>query len=223
MKGSSGDVKKAKIILDVAFGRFDKVLKKSYHKTIDVVFGVYRGGEYDGWLAVSLKPSKGWLDWLINLFAFPHREYYWGGMAHGGYWREIERYWDNFKLVITGTPALDEAYKKGIIVSGRSKGAAEAVLIGMRMAYLGCHMLVGAVEPPRMCSRGFARTAEEKIGVDNIICIVYQNDIVPGVPPWFVLPGTLIQIGNRRHGLSVNDHITATTEADVLYEALNIK
>ena len=81
-------------LVDTAFqNSIRKVKKVSYDKTIDVQFGIYEGGEFDGWLTINLKPSKGWLDWLINLVAGAQKTAH--GRVHKGYWKEIDKYWDN--------------------------------------------------------------------------------------------------------------------------------
>lgn len=205
--------------VDVAFNNhIKKITKKSFDKTIDVQFGIYEGGEHDGWLTISLKPSKGWLDWIVNLIALPKGLD--GGWVHSGYWGEIMHYWPEFIGVIHNNPDLMKAMQKGVIISGRSKGAAEAVLIGYRMWYPGLNMEVGAIEPPRFCSYQLAKRIEGTIGRNNITYTIYKNDIVPGIPRWFTIPGFGYQLGDRRLGLSIKDHVTSTTKEEVIYEGL---
>ncbi len=208
--------------VDVAFcNNMRKVVKRSYNKTIDVTFGIYEGKEHEGWLAISLKPSKGTADWLINLIGYLTPPMMLdGGWVHRGYWKEITHYWPEFIGVIYDTPELAKAMQKGVIISGRSKGAAEAVLIAYRMWTPSIKMEVGAVEPPRFCSYQLAKRIEGTIGRNIITYTIYKNDIVPGVPKWFTIPGFGYQIGKRKAGLSIKDHIEATTKQEVIDEGL---
>lgn len=210
-----------KELIDVAFNNnVKKLVKKSYNKTIDVQFGLYEGGKFDGWLTINLKPSKGWLDWLINLVAGAQKTTH--GRVHRGYWCEIVKYWADFKGAITNDKDLVAGSCKGIIIAGRSKGAAEAVIIATKLWSAMYHnrIIVGAIDPPMMCDKEFARFAERLLGKENIHWTCYKNDIVPGIPSWFTFPGMKHQIGKRTLGLSTKDHVTATTKEKVIYEGL---
>ena len=201
-------------LIDVAFNNeVKKVSKKSYNKTIDVQFGVYTGPDHTGWLTINLKPSHGIRDWLINLLALKG-----GEGVHLGYWREVLKYYDDLRAVIEGTPELSEAKRKGILVSGRSKGGAEALLIGALLWRPNIPLLVGAIEPPNCVDKALARKLEEKLGRENIQSTCYKNDIVPGIPTWFTYPGVRRQIGKRGLGLSLSDHCLSTTMEDVIYD-----
>jgi hypothetical protein len=201
-------------LIDVAFNNgIRKVIKKSYQKTIDVQFGVYTDPGYTGWLTINLKPSHGWKDWLVNLCAIKSSE-----GAHFGYWIEVLEYWDDFRGVIEGTPELAEAKRHGILISGRSKGGAEALLIGALLWRPNIPLLIGAIEPPRCVDNALARKLEAKIGRENIQWTRYKNDIVPALPPWFTFPGTMRQIGRRTLGLSIRDHKRSTTKEELIYE-----
>ncbi len=201
-------------LIDVAFNNeVRKVLKKSYRRTIDVQFGIYTGPSYTGWLTINLKPSHGWRDWLVNLCAIKSSE-----GAHFGYWIEVLEYWDDFRAVIEGTPELAEAKRKGILISGRSKGGAEALLIGSLLWRPNTPVLIGGIEPPNCVDKTLARKLEEKLGRENIQSTCYKNDIVPGIPPWFTYPGERRQIGRRTLGISLRDHKTSTTKEKVIYE-----
>lgn len=201
-------------LIDVAFNNeVRKVVKKSYRRTIDVQFGVYTGEEYAGWLTINLKPSHGLRDWLINLLALRG-----GEGVHLGYWREVLKYWDDLRAVIEGTPELAEAKRKGVLVSGRSKGGAEALLIGALLWRPNLPLMVGAIEPPNCVDKTLARKLEEKLGRENIQSTCYKNDIVPGIPPWFTYPGERRQIGKRRLGISFRDHVWSTTMEELIYD-----
>lgn len=201
-------------LIDVAFNNeVRKVVKKSYRRTIDVQFGTYTGPSYTGWLTINLKPSHGIRDWLINLFALRSSE-----GVHLGYWREAMKYWDDFRAVIEGTPELAEAKRKGILISGRSKGGAEALIIGSLLWRPNIPLMVGGIEPPGCVDKALAKKLEQRIGRANIQSTCYKNDIVPGIPPWFTYPGMRRQIGKRGLGLSFRDHKTSTTKEKVIYE-----
>ena len=164
-------------LIDVAFNNeVRKVAKKSYRKTIDVQFGTYTGPDYTGWLTVNLKPSHGWRDWAINLLALKG-----GEGVHLGYWREVLKYWDDFRAVIEGTETLAEAKRKGILIAGRSKGGAEALILGALLWRPNIPLLIGAIEPPNCVDRALAVKLEEKLGKGNIQSTCYRNDMVPAL------------------------------------------
>lgn len=210
-----------KELVDIAFNNSIRQIKKvSYHKTIDVVFGVYQGGSYDGWLTINLKPTSSLIDKLINAVAFGTQTG--EGRVHAGYYKEIVHYWAEFWGAITNDKDLVAASCKGILIAGRSKGAAEALLIAVRMwsPMYDKKIIVGAIEPPLVCDKEYARFAEQMLGKENIQWTCYKNDIVPGVPPWFTFPGVKHQIGKRGLGLSIKDHRTSTTKEEVIYKGL---
>ena len=188
--------------VNVAFGKkVRKVLKKSYNNTIDVQFGIYE----DGRLSISLKPSKGWRDWLINLMAV--------GKVHKGYKWEFEQYGTDLINSIYASKELWDASRKGTIIAGRSKGGAEAIMLGMLMTRYARldfrNVMVGAIDPPK------AFPKKQKIGFPcTTIC--YRNDIVPSLPMWYHHVGEFMQLGERTHGLSVKDHELATTDYDLI-------
>jgi len=202
-------------VVNVAFNKcVRKVLKKSFNKTIDVQFGIYEGEEYKGWLTINLKPSHGWKDWIINLFALPKK--FDDGYVHSGYWKEITHYWDEFYSDILKTTELKLAMNNGIIVAGRSKGGAEALLVAYLLWGINAPILVGAIEPPMCVSNKLSKEIEAKLGEDNIRWTCYKNDIVPGLPKWFDFPGIKYQLGDRRLGLSIKDHELATTDYELI-------
>ena len=201
-------------LIDVAFNNtVNKVVKRSYDRTIDVQFGTYREGDCAGWLTINLKPSHGIRDWLVNMLAVPGSQ-----GAHLGYWREVCRYWDDFRAVIEGTPELAEAKRHGVLISGRSKGAAEALLIGALLWRPNMQLQVGAIEPPMCVTPALSGKLEEKLGKANIQWTCYRNDIVPGIPPWFTFPGVKRQIGKRGAGISFRDHVLSTTKEELIYD-----
>lgn len=190
--------------VNVAFGeKVKKVLKKSYNKTIDVQFGVYE----DGRLTINLKPSHGIRDWLINFMAW--------GKQHYGYRWEFTKYGGDILSAIYASKELWEASRKGVIIAGRSKGGAEAIMLGMLMTKYSFHdyknVIVGAIDPPRAFGKHQAKAIDIPV---TTIC--YRNDIVPSLPMWYHHAGDFLQLGERTHGLSIKDHERATTDYDLI-------
>ena len=213
---------RARALVDVAFNNnIEKICKKSFCKTIDVQLGVYQGeGEYKGWLTISLKPSKGLVDWLINIFGFLIPVPLDFGYVHGLYWKEVIHYWPEFIALIHTNKALADAMDKGVLIAGRSKGGAEAVLVGYRMWYPGLKMEIAPIESPRFCSYWLARAIERRIGKKHIHYTVYRNDIVPGLFKWLMIPGVKHQIGERTNGLSIKDHQQSTQDESIFYDEI---
>lgn len=190
--------------VNVAFNKFvRKVLKKSYNKTIDVQFGVYE----DGRLTINLKPSHGWRDWLINFMAW--------GKQHYGYRWEFEQYGTHILDAIYTTNELWAASRKGIIIAGRSKGGAEAIMLGMLLRKYNKNdfknIIVGAIDPPK----AFGKHQSKAIDIP-VTTICYRNDIVPSLPMWYHHAGDFLQLGERTHGLSFRDHKSATTDYELI-------
>lgn len=210
---------KLRIITDVAFGNhIQRVLKASFNRTIDVQFGIYTGELCRGWATISLKPSRGWRDWAINLVSWADKD----GL-HKGYHAEWEKYRAEF-LDYVGDLQFQAAMEKGLIIAGRSKGGAEALIIaediyGMVPGYRQ-RMLVGAIEPPHMCARDWAEIYEIFIPRQNTLITCWHDDIVPGLVPWLTIPGQKIQLGERGAGLSIRDHEKATTQEELIYKEI---
>ena len=190
--------------VNVAFNeKVRKVLKKSYNKTIDVQYGIYE----DGRLTINLKPSHGWRDWLINFMAW--------GKQHYGYRWEFTKYGGDILSTIYASKELWEASRKGVIIAGRSKGGAEAIMLGMLMTKYSFHdyknVIVGAIDPPKAFGKHQAKAIDIPV---TTIC--YRNDIVPSLPMWYHHAGDFLQLGERTHGLSFKDHERATTDYDLI-------
>ena len=195
-------------LLDVAFNdNIDKLEKVSYDKTIDVQFGYYKTGFYKDWLTVNLKPSHGGIDWWINLKGWATKTPY--GKAHAGYWGEFEKYKDDLLVKIAWYFSRSE--KPGILLAGRSKGAAEAELLIPLLPSWAVYCL--AIEPPKCCDKEYKRSIHSGVVCGLTTC--YKNDMVPGIPAWFIHPFEVYQNGKRGLGLSVKDHEISTTEKEV--------
>ena len=202
-------------LIDVAFNNaVKKVVKKSYDKTIDVQFGIYTDPSHAGWLTINLKPSHGWRDWLVNMLALRGCQ-----GCHLGYWKEVVKYYPDI-LAVLETPELAAAKRKGVLIAGRSKGGAEALLLGALLWRPNLPLIIGAIEPPMCVDKALAKNLEDKVGKGNIQWTCYKNDIVPGIPPWFTFPGIKHQIGKRGAGISIRDHIKSTTKEELIYEGL---
>lgn len=190
--------------VNVAFNeKVKKVLKKSYNRTIDVQYGIYE----DGRLTINLKPSHGWRDWLINFMAW--------GKQHYGYRWEFTKYGGDILSTIYASKELWEASRKGVIIAGRSKGGAEAIMLGMLMTKYSFHdyknVIVGAIDPPKAFGKHQAKAIDIPV---TTIC--YRNDIVPSLPMWYHHAGDFLQLGERTHGLSFKDHKSATTDYELI-------
>ena len=195
-------------LMNVAFNdKVDKVEKVSYDSTIDVQFGYYTEGFYKDWLTVNLKPSHGGVDWKINLKGWWANTPY--GKAHAGYWGEFEKYKDDLLDKIVRYYMTSS--KLGILLAGRSKGAAEAELLVPMLPSWAVYCL--AIDPPKCCDEEYGENIRTRTMGGMTTC--YKNDIVPGIPFWFRHPFEVFQNGKRRLGLSIKDHETATTEKEV--------
>ena len=115
---------------------------------------------------------------------------------------------------------LAVAKRKGVLIAGRSKGGAEALLLGALLWRPNLPLIIGAIEPPMCVDKALAKNLEDKVGKGNIQWTCYKNDIVPGIPPWFTFPGIKHQIGKRGAGISIRDHIKSTTKEELIYEGL---
>lgn len=195
--------------IEIAFKKgYKRLIKYSFSKAIDVEFGIAD----DGRMAICLKASHGWIDWLINLVALPNAM-----GAHSGYYKEWDLCRDKFFKMIKETPDLKKAAEQnGVIIAGRSKGGAEALIIGVSLVLqLQYEVEVGGVDPANAGTRKYIEFAEKIIGKNRIHSTCYRNDIVPAIPFWLHYAGIRKQYGKRRLGLSIKDHIKATTDISV--------
>ena len=196
-------------ITDVAFSNnMRKLESKSYRKTIDMTVGIYEGNNsYNGWLAISLKPSHGKLDWLINVLCF--------GRSHLGYRLEFKAFGNDIYQLICASHF--QKAQKGIIIAGRSKGGAEAIMLAMLLRKMFKNIVVGAVDAPRAFGK---KDAKEAFDTLDITSFCYKNDIVPSLLPWYITPGFHLQLGERTTGRSIKDHELATTKDELIYEEI---
>lgn len=202
--------------IDVAFNNnVTKLAKVSYNRTLDIQYGIYCAEPFKGCLTVNCKPTDDKIDWLIDFWALPYKTMF--GKVHRGYQKEIMRYLPQIRDTVI--EIIREHKCTGIIVSGRSKGAGEALLLVPYLSDMLPVLLCGAVEPPKVCDSRYAEYLNT-FGTD-IFITSYKNDIVTGIPPWFDHPVLPIQNGKRRLGLSIKDHIKSTTEEELWYEYID--
>ncbi len=110
------------------------------------------------------------LDWVTN-FRFAPVWIKDLGWVHRGFWREIERNWEELR------PFLSE----GMVLTGHSKGAATAQMVAAFMAIEGMKPArVEAFAPPRVGGKTFGDLVR-----DNLRIYRHGGDIVTHVP----LPG----------------------------------
>lgn len=210
------------MVLDVAFrDNMEKKKKLNFNDTINATLGVYS----NGMLAVSLNPTHGWKDWVINFLFLPLRMSPFflcsdkRAKTHKGYTLEWIKYRNDFISQILFDKDYFEASQKGIIVSGRSKGGGEAAIIAPDLAL--CFgtpkdkVYVGMIEAPRMCNKAYKEWFSNKFSEMNCIRTVYKNDIVPGIPFFYTIPGQKYTFGKRTLGLSFKDHSKACTHKEV--------
>lgn len=206
-------------LVDVAFNDNIKKLKKlSFNKTIDVQIGRYLGtdGNHYGALTVNFKPTHGLRDWIINALCF-------GFNMHFGYNKEIQKYSISLVNEILDVITPDD---KEIILTGRSKGAAEALMLSKPILdivkHKGIqHMIVGAFAPPKSVSKKLGNKISETVGIANIYTFIHRSDIVPKIFFWFgIVPSYGIIFGNKGEN-PIKTHEKVTTVRSV-YDNLGI-
>ena len=207
-----------KTLVDVAFNdNIKKIKKLSYNKTIDVQIGRYLiAGDHYGAITVNFKPTHGWRDWLINILCF-------GINMHFGYKKEIQKY--SIYLVNEILDVITDDDKQ-IIFTGRSKGAAEALMLSKPIVDIlkkkGIQrMLVGAFAPPKSVSKRLGEKIAESIGIANIYTFIHRSDIVPKIFFWFgIVPSYGIVFGNKGENPFKTHHIVTTDRS--VYDNLGI-
>lgn len=207
-----------KTLVDIAFNdNIYKLKKLSYNKTIDVQIGRYLvAGDHYGAITVNFKPTHGWRDWIINALCF-------GFKWHHGYISEIRKYSIDLVNEILDIIGDDD---KEIIFAGRSKGAAEALMLSKTVVEIvqkkGIqHMLVGAFAPPKSVSKKLGNKIAESVGIANIYTFIHRSDIVPKIFFWFgIVPSYGIMFGNKGENPFKTHHIVTTDRS--VYDNLGI-
>lgn len=238
--------------MQVAFNTgIENSIKKSFSKLIDIKIGIYKpknaptcAEKHSGKLAIRLSASDGILDHLCNIFfrAIPlklllkynfetsklvsiYKDAPVLAKAHKGYLIEFHRWFYNIINMIDKNPEYAEAIKNGLVIGGRSKGGAEAIIIG-----LGLHLhynlnlgqtIICSVDGPKLGNNSFVKYAEKCVGKKHIFWIVYYNDIVPAVPWGYKVPGIKIQFGKRsKFPMSFKDHNFSCTNESAMFSLL---
>ena len=207
-------------LVDVAFNdNIKKIKKLSFNKTIDVQIGRYLvEGDHYGAITVNFKATHGWRDWLINALCF-------GIRWHFGYKHEIQKYSEQLMNEILDVlhPGCGD---KEIILTGRSKGAAEALMLSKSIFDIVKHkgiqrMVVGAFAPPKSMSAKQGNKIAETVGMKNIYTFIHRSDIVPKIFFWFgIVPSYGIVFGKKGEN-PIKTHIKVTTDRSV-YDELGI-
>jgi len=171
----------------------------------DWVIVVFRGtlppfsGNFWSWVDDWLQDFKaGPIDWYVNGAKF--------GRVETGFSDAVLNLWPQAKAAID---AIDLSRKKGILVTGHSKGAAMTFLVASLLKAAYPHMLVEAhaFAAPLVTDRSFVSNYDT-LGLDAVT-VRYQNadDLVPFLP-WWPSFG-LLATTERRHGDGTNHVVTA--------------
>lgn len=206
-------------VADVAYNNIKIIKKLSFDKTLDIKIGI----NDKGYLTIDVLPSSSWIDWVINFIFFPKKvRFLNNAFVHSGYMIEWLFCRKEVYDTINNTKELFNAItKKGLIVSGRSKGAGEAffIALGLQQAFLipGEKIYIGNFEGPKIGNKAFEEYVYSKIPKDHIYCVIYKNDIVPGIPFFYKRVGTQIQFDKRVLGQSFKDHEKACCDEDMMY------
>lgn len=201
-------------LVDVAFNdNIQKTKKLSFNKTIDVQIGRYmKEGSFKGCLTVNFKATHGLKDWIINALCFGFRR-------HAGYAMEIKKY----KADLLNEILFQVHHPENdiILIAGRSKGAAEALMLcDSILTYTEnfgiSRVAVGAFAPPMCMSKSEGQKKAKRIGMANIYTVIHRADIVPKLFPWFHhVPGYMIEFGEKKRIPSVKVHEKVTTDRSV--------
>lgn len=173
----------------------------------------------DGWVVLALRgtlpPFKGdlvkWvLDWLQDFEAGP-TNWYVGGRVFG----RVETGFANATLSIwpqamAALSQIDLSAKKGILVTGHSKGAAMTYLAASLLKTAWPHLLIEncCFAAPRTCEQDFAANYDA-LGLTPFT-VRYQNmyDIVPYLPWWPFL--SVLAAQERHDSKGASNRLTAT-------------
>ena len=201
---------------NVAFRRDVTILvKKSFNKTIDVEFGVFK----DGKMSINLMPSDGNVDWKIN-FDFVSRKVRPSyakltskTKIHKGFYKEWMKNRDVFFNIIKDDPKLIKALTtKGLYCVGRSKGASEALIIALDIVRNfevdKESVFVGAFEAAKTGNKEFCKALEKYINPNHIYTVIYSRDLITKIPPFpgYYNPGVQIRVGDSSFPLPLVDH-----------------
>ena len=202
-------------VYNVAFRRDINILiKKSYNKTIDVEFGIYK----DDKLTINLMPSDGAIDWKINLDFFKKKvkpTYAKSNSKvkiHEGFYNEWMENRDSFFDIIKSNEELSKAINNGFYCVGRSKGGSEAIIIALDIIRNfnidKDNVFVGALDAAKTGNKAFCDSVEKYIHKENIYTVRYNHDIITQIPPFsgYDNPGVKIRVGSGALIMPLVDH-----------------
>lgn len=129
--------------------------------------------DYDGSALIAFRGTRTMREWLIDA-----RIKWWNlglGLVHSGFWDSLN----------TLFPQLDQIAQAGpVIITGHSKGAAEALLCAWRMTRLGRQVkAVVTFGGPRVGNGAWRRDYNAQLG-ERTWRWVHQEDIVCRLPVW---------------------------------------
>lgn len=202
-------------VYNVAFRRKTNILiKKSFNDGIDVEFGIYE----DGKLSINLMPSNGGVDWRINLDFFKKKvkpEYAKIDSKvkiHKGFYKEWMKNREAFFSFIKNNKELSDAITNGLYCVGRSKGASEAIIIGLDIVRNwnidGDNVFIGALDAAKTGNKEFCKSVEKYIPKSHIYTVRYNRDLITQIPPFpgYDNPGVKIRVGSSLFPMPLVDH-----------------
>jgi len=211
------------VVYDVAFSRNVEIHERlTRSDTIDAKFGVY-----NGMLSISLSPSNNPIDWSINLEFFTKKvkPYYAKGCSevriHQGYISEWEIYRDEFFKTVNENSYLSEAIKNGLVVSGRSKGGAEASIVALdfvrNYTIPKDRVYVGMLEAPKIGNLYYKLSVEKYIPKEHLYWVQYKRDLITMFFLGLYSPGNLIKFGKSYKPFSILNHSLGCFDEDKMY------
>ena len=213
-------------VYDVAFNRnVQYMYERSFDNTIDATFGIYKG-----MLSINLAPSgsANGPDWPINFDFWKTRvkpsyaKLTSKVKVHRGYMKQWEKHRSQFFEVIVKSGIFMNALSNGLVVSGRSKGGAEASIIALDIVrnfnVLKSNIYVGLLNAPKIGNKAYKLSVEKYIPKYHIYTVRYCSDIVTMLVPTYKNPGDLIQMGKRKKLFSFKDHVAGCYSEDLLME-----
>ena len=177
------EVKMLQYVYDVAFNRnVQYMYERSFDDTIDATFGIYRG-----MLSINLEPSGSTSgpDWPINFDFWKTRvkpsyaKLTSKVKVHRGYMKQWEKHRSQFFEVIVKSGIFMNALSNGLVVSGRSKGGAEASIIALDIVrnfnVLKSNIYVGLLNAPKIGNKAYKLSVEVYSKISYLYCQVLQR------------------------------------------------
>ena len=149
-----------------------------------------------GWVYV-FRGSADCADWACDLEAIPWPHPDLQATVHEGFGRDVDAVWPALAADLGAVP---------VGLAGHSKGGADAILVGLRMALAG-------IAPAFIVTFGAPRVflGGHPVCLDRVLQAHYRHgcDLVPTLPPgdWWRHPADLIAVGQP--GDPIRDHFIA--------------